>query len=165
MDGLIMKLYLLRHAIAEDRKDGRDHPDRRLTPEGIAQSRKIGKFCEKNNLRFNRILSSPFQRALQTAETLSSKLKRPPAIEIADWLHMEMPISLALPALCERSSEHKSLLLVGHEPDLSRLIVTLLGIPDASKVKIRKGSLTLISTTGQGLATCQLRWSIIPELL
>ena len=72
---LSMEIYLLRHGIAEDRSTtGRD-PDRRLTDEGRAKLRRVLERAHQAGVRPSLILSSPYRRALETAEIMAAKLK------------------------------------------------------------------------------------------
>ena len=71
-----MNLYLLRHGIAvEPGTPGFAHDaDRALTPEGERKLGKIAEAMEAMELRFDRVLSSPYLRARQTAEIIAKAL-------------------------------------------------------------------------------------------
>ena len=71
---LLMEIYLLRHGIAEDRSStGRDS-DRRLTDEGRAKLRRVLERVHQAGVRPSLILSSPYKRALETAEIAAHEL-------------------------------------------------------------------------------------------
>ena len=61
-----MRLYLLRHGIAEDYHPEGD-PARALTAEGIAKVRLQAAAFHRMGLGLERVLSSPYVRARQTA--------------------------------------------------------------------------------------------------
>ena len=61
-------LVLLRHGIAEPRQAGQDHPDRPLTAAGRQRTQRVMAALVQRGLRLDRLLSSPYRRALQTAE-------------------------------------------------------------------------------------------------
>ena len=60
-------LVLLRHGIAEPRQAGQDHPDRPLTSAGRQRTQLVMAALVQRGLRLDRLLSSPYRRALQTA--------------------------------------------------------------------------------------------------
>lgn len=60
------KLYLIRHCQAEGQE-----PEAQLTAEGHEQAEKLALFLEKYNI--NRIISSPFRRAIQTITPFAHK--------------------------------------------------------------------------------------------
>ena len=63
-----MLLYLLRHAEAVPR-NGSDDAARELTEKGIAQAKKVGRFCQSHDILPALILTSPLRRAEQTAKS------------------------------------------------------------------------------------------------
>ena len=68
-----MLLYLLRHAEAVD--EAASDAARALTTKGMAQARKVGKFCVKNEVIPSIILTSPLKRAEQTARLVAKEIK------------------------------------------------------------------------------------------
>ena len=60
-------LVLLRHGIAEPRQAGQDHPERPLTAAGRQRTQLVMAALVQRGLRLDRLLSSPYRRALQTA--------------------------------------------------------------------------------------------------
>lgn len=129
----------LRHAEAED-GHGRDF-DRSLTAKGLEQAAKAGKFCHRNGLRPDIILTSPVVRARQTAEIVAEATGSE-LIE-ADWLACGMQPADLLKALAA-CSQNSFVMFVGHEPDFSTAISALLGLPDPSGLNIRKATLAVL---------------------
>src|SRR5262249_34976365 len=75
-----MELYLLRHGLAEaSAATGRD-ADRALSAAGIARLEAVLKLARRSGLRPSLILSSPFARAVQTAEIANRCLECSAAI-------------------------------------------------------------------------------------
>ena len=73
---LSVELYLLRHGIAKDRSaSGRD-ADRRLTDEGRTKLRRVLERAHAAGVVPSLILSSPYRRALETAEIAARELGR-----------------------------------------------------------------------------------------
>ena len=69
-----MELYLLRHGIAEDGKPGRPDSERALTDEGREKLRRVLKRARSAGVDPTVILSSPYRRALETAEAAAGEL-------------------------------------------------------------------------------------------
>lgn len=149
-----MILYFLRHA--EAAPDGGP-----LTAAGVASLRGAGPLWRRLNLRPDRVISSPLPRALETARLAVEELRlsaEPIADDRlapgADWGAMARALADA--------DDGRSLLYVGHEPDLSRAIALLTG---ASSVRMRKGSLACVDFYGvPEPGTGELAWLIDPDL-
>lgn len=133
-----MVAYFLRHADAEPRASS-DH-ERKLTPKGLEQAEKAGKFLVRCGLVPDIILTSPLVRARQTATIVAEKLGGAQLAQV-DWLACGMTLETCLTEL-KAWKEKASILLVGHEPDFSEAIAAMLGLKDAAALKIRKASLT-----------------------
>ena len=71
-----MELYLVRHAIAEDRADAGDD-ERALTEAGRAKMIRATQGLRKLKVRPDLILTSPLRRARETAEILAQGLTVP----------------------------------------------------------------------------------------
>ena len=63
-----MLLYLLRHAIAEDRAES--DSARELTPKGLDQARSIAIKFSQRSPQVDRVICSPYARAQQTAASM-----------------------------------------------------------------------------------------------
>ena len=73
------KLYIVRHGQDQDNANGllNGHRDTALTEIGIDQANQIATKIQDANLVFDKIYSSPLQRAYRTAEIITDKLKLP----------------------------------------------------------------------------------------
>ena len=123
-----MDLYLLRHGIAEEGKPGMDDPDRALTGTGRSKLKHV--LCQVAQAKVvpALILSSPFKRALQTAELAARELGY--NREIVRTRALEpggTPEGVWSEIRALRSEP--SIMLVGHNPLLSHLASFLLGAP------------------------------------
>ena len=67
-----MNLYLLRHADANTVADTDDA--RPLSEKGVAQVKKIGRFCQAHGIEVSLVLSSPIRRAHETAVLFAKQL-------------------------------------------------------------------------------------------
>ncbi len=131
-----MILQLLRHADAEPLSSS--DFDRALTHKGIAEAKKVAEFIDTHNITPNLMFTSPLVRAIQTAEIVGKTIGMRP--RILDCLACGMDIDVLLRALLPHSRE-KTILVVGHEPDLSLAVADLLGVADPVLIDVRKASL------------------------
>ena len=155
-----MIIYFLRHADAEDLAES-DFA-RKLTPKGLKQAERVGDFCKRNGIKPEVFLTSPLVRARQTAEIVGKKTGVQPVI--ADWLACGMTPTTLIEKL-EPLSPKSSVLLVGHEPDLSTAVSFLLGLPEPGNFPIRKASLTAIDAPWLEAGSGALDFTIPPKLL
>ena len=123
-----MKLILVRHAAASERTDGVSDEKRYLTSEGRVFFRKTARTMLKNGIDPSLILTSPLLRAVQTAEILAETLSYSGPLVVTDELAPGFDI-LALQKLFNEYPSVNELVLVGHEPDFSSLIASLLKLP------------------------------------
>ncbi|MEA3207685.1 MAG: phosphohistidine phosphatase [Chthoniobacter sp.] len=134
-----MLLYLLRHADADTAAESDDA--RCLSEKGLAQAKKVARFCEAHVLQMSLVLSSPVRRAHETALIVSAHLRS--ELLVAPWLSCGLQPEHALKEL-RAFHARDSLMIVGHEPDFSRLAAHLLGLPGERGIMVRKASLTLL---------------------
>ena len=141
-----MRLYLLRHGVAFERNP-RKYPrdaQRPLTPSGRAKMQQEARGMRALGLGFNVILTSPLTRCLQTARIVARGLKpvrRPVILRALAPGGAVREILAGIPKV----SESGSVLLVGHEPDLSRLASELLlRMPVDFSIEFKKGGLCRI---------------------
>src|SRR5450759_4974931 len=121
------QLWLLRHAEAEPHGTRADS-ERRLTERGERQARLAGAALARLGVAFEAVLFGPKIRARQTAE-LAAEQRQPYEGELLQWhppLAGGVGLSQARDALAGGAAVG-CLLLVGHEPDLSRVIGDLTG--------------------------------------
>ena len=155
-----MLLYLLRHADADTIAESDDA--RCLSEKGLAQAKKVARFCTAHELRPAQILSSPVRRAHETALLVSAHLRAELTVE--NWLACGMHPEAALAELREHR-RHESVMLVGHEPDFSRLAAHLLGLPGEEWIAVRKASLTLLELETFRPAGARLKFSLPCRLM
>ncbi|MEO5821242.1 MAG: phosphohistidine phosphatase SixA [Vicinamibacteraceae bacterium] len=158
-------LYLVRHAIAEER--GPAWPDdslRPLTDEGARRWRRQAVGLAAIDARPDVILTSPFTRARQTADLLAAAFaKKPKVIELPALQPGVRPREV-LRAL-EPDPRRTSVALVGHEPGLGELAALLVGFKTPPEFK--KGGVARIDVAilpppaGSGA----LHWWLTPKVL
>ncbi len=171
-----MKILLVRHAQAENadclRQDSASDNLRPLTAEGRRKMEKSVKGLKKVLPRGSVIVTSPLTRARQTADVLAEGL-RLPVIE-ADVLNPAAGVEKVLAWLSShkaqrsKGSQEKSkgvIVLVGHEPQLGRLLGYLLTGTRRSIMKLKKGSATLVTCKLGQVRSARMHWSLTGKQL
>jgi len=156
-----MDVYLLRHGIAEDARPGTSDSDRALTREGRDKLRRVLKRAEEAGVAPTLILSSPYRRAVETAEIAAEALDYRGKIVHAAALVPNASPSDAWDEIRSRTGE-ESILLASHEPLMSSLAAFLLDSPSL-RVDMKKGGLLRIDCDRfgpdpEGL----LKWMLTP---
>lgn len=156
-----MIVYFLRHAEAEPA--AQSDFKRALTPKGLEQADKVGKFLVRNGLLPEAIVTSPVVRARQTAMVVAKKLGSAGLVE-GSWLACGMTPEMCFEKL-QTYAKMASVMLVGHEPDFGDTIASLVGMADSRFVNIRKASLTAIDVQGFHPGGGQLQFLVPVRLM
>jgi len=157
-----VKLFVLRHGIAEERADGIDS-QRALTDEGRRKLAKVIAQAEKAGLAPDFILTSPYVRARQTAEIAAKALGHSdPLIESDKLLPYSNPLELWEELRGYREAEQ--VLVVGHNPQLTELVCLLAGAPGGS-IPMKKAGLACFHLRGVGpQPQATLSWMLTAKL-
>lgn len=150
-----MDLILWRHADAEP---GLPDLDRRLTAKGVEQAAHMAKWLDRHLPATARVLSSPADRAQQTARALKRKVRVVPELApgasaadilaAAGWPHAREPV-----------------LVVGHQPALGEIAALLLTGEEAGW-SVRKGAVWWLSNRDRdGGSTTVIKVVIGPEFV
>ena len=161
-----MKLYLLRHGIAEQRMtvSGRADADRPLTPDGAKRMRRIAGKMEERGLSFDCILTSPFRRARQTARIVANVLELKKEPLTTPHLEPGGNLNALVDELRANYASMQHLLLVGHEPSLTTLISILVGGQSDLLITMKKGGLCRLSVDALQFGRCAtLDWLLPPS--
>src|SRR6266481_930925 len=144
-----MRLLVVRHAIAEDReafaRSRKDDADRPLTAEGRRKMEQAALGLKELAPELDVLAASPYKRALELAPGAG-------ADRVVGWL----------------AGRHTrgSVAVVGHEPDLSRLVCTLLAATNGPFLELRKGAACLLEFPGPvGKGGATLDWFLGPKHL
>lgn len=158
-----MNLYIMRHGIAEDA--AATDAARNLTEEGREELKKMAKALRQLKIQFTAVYASPFNRTIQTAQTLLSNLQ--PELKINSCAPLASGNdSRGLFEMLQKVPTSSKTLLIGHEPDLSRLISTLITGERSASIQMKKGSIakvSLLTKPGPGEGT--LEWLLTPKQL
>jgi phosphohistidine phosphatase SixA len=156
-----MRLIFLRHGIAEDKgPEDTDLDDfkRVLLREGVKETKSIIKGLKKEFKNTAIVFSSPFLRAMETAELLHKKIPHAklemlmtldPAHKVDEFL--ESISSLADGTYC----------FVGHEPHLSKCLSSLIG--REAKIKLEKSGVAILE--GKNLGDLALSLLVSPKFV
>lgn len=161
-----MDIYILRHAIAQERSTPgvKSDFDRALTPEGEQKLRRVAKAMRNLELSFDLVLSSPYLRARETAELVASAFGIGKRLELRESLGADGNPREFIAELMARQPPPQSLLIVGHEPYLSTMATLLLTGALKSCLILKKAGLCKLSIERLNVGRCaQLEWLLTPR--
>jgi phosphohistidine phosphatase len=155
------QLYLLRHADAGDPAEwsGTD-ASRPLSPKGERQAERLGGFLAAVGFAADAFVTSPKLRAARTAEIVASAVGLD--VRLDERLAGGVDVGV-LEAIVTDLGDPRRVVFVGHDPDFSELLATIVGARD---LPMKKGALARIDTArplAPGSGT--LRWLVPPDLL
>lgn len=149
-----MRFYLLRHGIAAD---GTPDEERELTKEGVSNTRLTAQRLKQMGVRVDRLYSSPLLRARQTAEIVGAALGV--NVEVRDEVGPGFSIH-SVETLMRDLDREDSVMFVGHEPDFSTTITSLVG----GRVVMKKGGLARVDIISEQPLLGELVWLIAPKI-
>lgn len=164
---VVRELLVIRHAIAQQREvataAGIDDAERPLTAAG---EEKMAQACRGLSTLIHAcdtLLCSPLRRAVQTAAIVQRHMDRPTTFATTAALAPGVGSNDCLHTL--EQAEGERIAIIGHEPELGRLIATLLCGRGAAII-LKKGGMALLRfeteiRPGNG----ELRWLLTPKQL
>lgn len=161
-----MEVYFLRHAIAEDRSDSKsDDSQRPLTDEGVRKMKKGVEGMKHMEFMFNKVISSPYLRARDTANLVIEGYGFKDKIRFSDALTPSADIKNFV-ALLDEHAKVDQLLLVGHMPSLSHFISYLISGTEDVQVDLKKGGLCRVDVYETGPKPhAELKWLLTSKQL
>jgi phosphohistidine phosphatase len=123
--------------------DGADPP---LSEEGLARMQAEARGMTALGIAFDAVIASPLARARQTAGVVAGG-SGPGVreVEIAPALSPGCRLR-DLPGLFEGRDAARAILLVGHQPDLGRIVAELAGLPEP--LPLSRGALCCLEVSG-----------------
>ena len=157
-----MNLYILRHASAGTRRANPAVDVKRpIDKEGKQQCLLVGGFLNNLNIQFDRVVSSPLKRALQTASLVANETGYDSKIEISDALSPDASV-LKFRELVRSLEKYDNVLVVGHNPNLVVFFGSLLAPQARLSTRLRKGAVARIDCTR---LPGTLHWLVDPRIL
>jgi phosphohistidine phosphatase len=157
-----MNLYILRHASAGTR---RANPvvdvKRPLDKEGKQQCFLVGSYLGALNVQFDRVVSSPLKRALQTASLVGTETGFDSKIEVSEALSPEASMQ-KFQELIRTLQANENVLVVGHNPNLPVFLGSLIAPSGRTSIRLRKGAIARIDCTR---LPGTLHWLVDPRIL
>lgn len=156
-----MKLYVLRHAIAEDRTPRQPDSARRLTAPGEVKAARVLAHARSIGVRPGTVLTSPYVRAAQTAEIAREQLRLSAPAVVTEALVPYVNVF----DLWEGVREYFAggdVMVVGHNPQLSSLVSWLLGSRQDA-LWLKKSGLVALDVGAAGpQPRAMLAWLLTP---
>ncbi len=119
-------LYLLRHAKSSwAGSDVADH-ERPLAPRGRRSAKKVAKHLHQRGMSPAMVLCSSASRSQETLALVTPALRRRTIIQVEDTLYAA-PAEVLLQRLRRVPDEIASVMLIGHNPGLQDLALTIAG--------------------------------------
>lgn len=161
-----MQLYIVRHGIAIDREDPKapPEPERYLTEEGIEKTKQVAKGVATLRISADLFVSSPYLRAMQTAEIFASAL---------GYAKQKISKSEALLPGAEpgaffrelaKQKDASSVFCFGHAPHVDELLAAAAGLKHPI-TEMKKAGVALVELKRLAPPSGQLVWLITPKLL
>lgn len=135
----MINLIFVRHGSAEPSVEGESDEARKLVKRGIKQMKRVAELLDDINVTVDRVFSSRFLRAYQSADVICDELKIDAKIETIPELEPERkPLDFI-----NRIKEFDNLtcLVVSHEPLISAILKATTG----ANIEISKGSLVQLN--------------------
>jgi phosphohistidine phosphatase len=166
-----MKIFLMRHGDAEN---GVFDAKRRLSGKGRDEARDAGEFLRRAGEMPGAVFHSELLRSLETARIVSEKLGHGIKLSLRKGLLPDDPVSTFAEGLLETledpgaPEESGGVLIVGHQPFVSRLAAFLLtGAQDGAAIKFPTGALACFELSGGNFTGFGrlLRFHVTPKLM
>ncbi|MFV1882985.1 MAG: SixA phosphatase family protein [Balneola sp.] len=163
-------ILLLRHAKSSWSDPVLDDYDRPLAGRGLKDAPRMGKYLKMVGYRPDYIVSSPAQRAMQTATLCAKAMKKDEGIiEWKESLYFESA-GKYVDAIQKTPEEAEIMMLVGHNPLMESTATILSGGRESTAFRIPTAGLVCLesySVRWQDIkpGTCQVKWMMIPKVL
>jgi phosphohistidine phosphatase SixA len=117
------ELILLRHAEAVPIETSGEDRQRPLSGRGEQEAQAAGLWLASHGIRPERVLCSPSRRTSETARLALTALDSLPVPQLAEEIYDASPGELL--ALLDQHGDARSVMLVGHNPGIERLVALL----------------------------------------
>jgi phosphohistidine phosphatase len=158
-----MVVYFLRHASAGERMSNLKKDEKRaLDKNGIEQCGDIGRALAALDVHVDAIISSPLKRAAQTASLVGNELGYEGKLQLEAALRPAATY-VEFRKMLEKYSKAESIMVVGHNPNLSEFLGHCISEPGSeANIDLKKGAVArveLARTSGV------LQWMFTPKIV
>jgi phosphohistidine phosphatase len=158
-----MILYFLRHASAgESLVNPKKDEKRALDKEGIDQCGYIGRALTAMDTQVDLIVSSPLKRATQTASLVGNEMGFEGKLQIDPGLKPGATFA-DFRRLLEKYAKQESIMVVGHNPNLSQFLGTVISESGCeASIDLKKGAVARVDMRRN---SGTLLWCFTPKAL
>lgn len=160
MPALTTRLFVIRHAVAED-----DAPDgdaaRRLTKKGRRKFERLVRLLETAGMEIDLVATSPLIRTRETAEILAETLGSRPRVEVVDALAPGADWESLVEWTIRQDAARVA--WVGHAPCVGRLVALTIGDGRAA-IRMQKGAVAAIRLDDGPGQPGELEWLATTDL-
>ncbi len=158
-----MIIYFLRHASAgEHLLNPKKDEKRGLDKDGIEQCGYVGRALAAAEVQVDAIVSSPLKRATQTASLVGNEMGYEGKLQIEAALRPEAT-GADFRKLLEKYSRLEAILVVGHNPNLSQFLGTVISESGCeAAVDLKKGAVARVEMRR---SSGTLHWCLTPKIL
>jgi len=145
--------------------NGAPDSKRPLTSAGIKRMQSIGKgLCKALDGDIQRIITSPYTRAQQTAQLIHTAIpeNQRPELDVSDLLTPGASVNTIKSWLTGKTG---TIALIGHEPDMSWFIQEFCGAPSLRTKFSKAGACLIYFESDPGNSGGSLQWLMGPSLL
>lgn len=153
-------VVFFRHGIAEDPSGEKPDGERSLTTSGHDRTKRSARGLQAVVSKIDVICSSPLLRALQTALWVTKAYGGKVKVQTTNALLPDAEPADTVRIIREVGA--RTIVLVGHEPNLTRCIAELLGAPGLV-VNLRRAGCAAVTVDHEGRGT--LEWVLAPRVL
>jgi len=153
-----MELFFFRHGESEPPGATATDDERQLTDIGRDDTRLVAETLQRAGVGFDQLFSSPLIRARQTSEILGEAFGL--QAQVTDGLRSGAELGGVQRLLTEHPAQRS--LLVGHEPDLSRMIAQLIG---GGRIRMGTSAVACVQMDRIEPGAGRLMWLVTPEVL
>ncbi len=158
-----MILYFLRHASAGEHVPNPKKDEKRaLDKEGIEQCGYVGRALAALDVQVDTIISSPLKRCTQTAALVGNELGYEGKLLLDPGMRPEAGLA-DFRKLLEKYARHEAIMVVGHNPNLSQFLGTLISDSGCeASLELKKGAVAKVEmrrTSGT------LQWCLTPKVV
>ncbi len=159
-----MIIYFLRHASAGQSKANAAQDGKRpLDEEGIEQCGYVGRTLASLDVQVDAVLSSPLKRASQTASLVANELAHDGNVTFTPVLAGDAEFE-PFRQLLQNHLNQEAIMVVGHNPSLSRFLSLLLSNNATDKaIDLKKGAVARVEWDSRKPAV--LQWCLTPKVI